>query len=205
MKRHFFLSLFFLTISTNVVLAQSFDLTPPLKKNVLKTFPLGFINKAKVGYEYALNENFSLGGNVALYYMLFKGFTFGPTARVYFSGKAPEGFCLQLQAHYFATSTTLVFEDENFFGGKDRYTYQRTATGVGGGLGFGYQLLFGKSQNISLDVMGGFKFLPVPERAFYARHVSLTGEVKELDYDFIWYLTGPGSFVNCHISVGFLF
>ncbi|MFQ3575584.1 MAG: hypothetical protein SNJ77_04020 [Cytophagales bacterium] len=186
--------------------SQSLGKSPIMPKNVLKAFPIGFINKAKFGYEYAPNQNMTVGFNMALYYMLFKGVTLGPTLRLYFTGTAPHGLFFQLQAHYFSTSTNISLTYDLGSGTRVTRNFTRSASGVGGGFGLGYQFLMGANGNVSLDLMAGLKYLPVPEGAFYVKDTDTFGNtIGEIDYTPFWYLTGPGSIINCHISVGYAF
>jgi hypothetical protein len=198
-----FLIIFSLTINLCCLNAQHYPTISKIRNNeILKIHPLGFLNKAKVGYEYAHNTELSFGLEFALFYFLFEGYRISPFTRLYFSESCPKGFYFQIQGFFFNIKNKIVFKDNTSV---TNSVYYKKASGLGGGVGLGYQFIFGKSQNVSLDIMLGLKNLPVSERAYYAKHITSNGEIFEIDNTSLWYLIGPGSFLNNQICIGLMF
>ena len=166
------------------------SLAQPEKKHVLTISPFGLYNKVKIKYERVLTGRYTSGASLAQYYGVYPGTQFTAFSRLYFAQEAPSGLYGQAQVavyhHKYDTDYT-------------RPELKNSFTSGGAGLGLGYQWLSGKKKNIVVDIMGGFKLYGMPERK---EEIAVEDEVVEA---LSWYTTGPGSYFNGTIAVGYAF
>jgi hypothetical protein len=176
-------------------------------QQVIKFHPSWIFSKIRFQYESVRNEKISIGLLASLHYAWFKGFQIGPMAKLYIGKKeAPNGTYLQVQSQFFSMSCTHTFYVmyTNFF---EEFVQQtKKASGVGFGFGFGKQWIFGSKNNFVIDAMIGLKYHRIPTHAFYFSYVDKNEIFHEnLLPKVIWYLTGPGSLLNNHLAIGYLF
>lgn len=168
--------------------------------------PHGLINKVRIKYENVLNENMTIGAYFNAYYVYFKGFRVDPFIRLYPTGKAPKGFYIQAKVlvGYFNSNLGYDYSYIKQIGGKDTTitlteTQNKNFSTYGGGLGVGYQFLIAKK--MPLDIFIGFQYSKFTAQQTII-HNNLTYTTPD---DVLWYLTGPGSFLNCNLGIGFSF
>ena len=132
-------------LTTNIANAQ---------KNIVRISPLGFLKfKTKLHYERVITDKVSAGLIANYMFGLFNGYRVDPYARFYFQGAAPSGWYLQGKYHLSlmtVNSGTVI----NGYTPPANYGF----TEMGGSLGAGYQVLFGKSKNFVFDVYSCFRF-----------------------------------------------
>lgn len=154
--------------------------------------PLGLLNKLRGKIEYMPDSaSFTLGSFGSLHHPLvfngtdvveYLGITIEPFIRWY-SNQNAQGLYFQLKG----------------FGGIMHYEYyigewgwaeydEGSFLSIGAGAGFGYQTWFGKTNNWYLDA------------GFSLRYATASGEPVEFA---TWHLSGPGSFLNPAIVLGF--
>lgn len=169
--------------------------------------PQGLVNKIRVKYENVLNENITIGAYFNAYYMLYKGIRVDPFVRLYPTGKAPKGFYIQAKAvvGYFNSDLAYDYSYITQVGGTDTTitlteNSKKSFSTYGGGMGIGYQLLVGKGQ-MPIDFFLGFQY----SKFTAPQTIINNGRTYTTSDDVIWYFTGPGSFLNCNIGIGFSF
>jgi len=198
-----------LKLNKLVIIIGFFALTyTSFSQTQLITFaPMGLVNKFRVKYEYALNENLSAGTYFNGYYMIFKGVRLDPFVRLYPTGSAPKGFYIQVKAvvGYFNSNFAYDYSYHTQVNGKDTtitLTEKRSKSfpTYGAGLGIGYQFLVGKHK-MPIDLFLGFQY-----SKFTAPQTVLKDGVEYTTADdVIWCFTGPGSFLNANFGIGFSF
>jgi hypothetical protein len=166
------------------------SLSQPEKKHIVTIAPFGFVNKFKIKYERVLTSKFTTGATFAQYYGTYPGTQFTGFSRLYFGNEAPDGLYLQGQVAVF--KHTYEIDEE-------RPELKQTFTSGGAGIGLGYQWLSGKKKNIVIDIMGGLKLYNMPERK---DEIEIEQEALQ---GISWYYTGPGSFFNGTIGIGYAF
>jgi len=142
--------------------------------------PIRLWNGLRVKLEKPKNNKFTYGGILTYYYdHTFPGIQIAPIARFYFKKHAPEGFYAQakLPVSYFFNADTPV--------------------SFGLGVALGNQILWGKDDRWSLDLNFGFKFITPSFKS--------TGDLGDIVNLGGYYLTGPGSFIDGLISIGYRF
>lgn len=175
---------------------------------VITFAPQGLVNKFRLKYEIVLNENMTAGTYFNVYYMYFKGVRFDPFIRLYPTGKAPKGFYIQAKAivGYFNSDIAYDYSHKyiNLYGDTIDETLtekrNRNFSTYGGGLGIGYQFIIGKKE-MPIDIFLGFQY----SKFTAPQTITFNNETYTTLDDAIWYLTGPGSFLNCNIGIGFSF
>lgn len=171
-----------------------------ISQTTVVTFaPLGFINKFRAKYEVSLNNNISTGTYLNIYYLIFKGVRLDPMVRIYPAGNAPKGFYIQGKAvaGFFNSNIEYTYEREL---DTLRFSENKSFPTFGGGLGMGYQFLIGKHK-FPMDIYLGFQY-----SKFSAPTSAFKDNMKyETTDDALWYLTGPGSFFNMNVGIGFTF
>lgn len=178
---------------------------------VITFAPQGLVNKFRMKYENVLNENMTVGVYFNAYFyslnMYYKGMRVDPFIRLYPTGKAPKGIYIQAKAviGYFNSDLAYDFSYDSQINGKDTtFTLtqmrNRNFSTFGGGMGIGYQLLVGRGQ-MPIDFFIGFQYskFTAPQTIMYNNKTYTTSD------DVVWYVFGPGSFLNCNIGIGFSF
>jgi len=146
---------------------------------VVSVSPIRLWNGLRVKLEKPKNDKFTYGGILTYYYdKNFPCIQIAPIARFYFKKHAPEGFYAQakLPITYFT------------------YAGAENPVSFGLGVALGNQILWGKDDRWSLDLNFGFKFITPPFSSNY--NIGDFGN---------FFLTGPGSFIDGLISVGYRF
>jgi len=159
------------------------------KQNLIK-LSIGVINKVRLGYEYPLNEKFSVGGVVDYYYGEFPGIKLEPFARYYFGRECPTGLYSQARFLYGHFKSELKNPINSYSNGQ-------IFNSIGGGLDLGYQWLSGKNKNIIVDISLGAQFMP--------SKISSTSQRSGAEIDAGFFILGPGAIFNPHLSIGFAF
>jgi hypothetical protein len=177
----------------------------PRKKGVFTFHPLGLVNKFRVKWERAVAADLSVGVIASGYYGFYPGVQVSPFVRAYISKKAPTGFYLQLSAIY--TNNRVIYYVPNSsyssYPQYDESKFQRYRFSTGGaGLGFGYQFLAGVRNNIVIDLMVGGRvmFTPLERSTYYKDPFGFGYTTLNL-----WDITGPASYLNCMVGLGFAF
>jgi len=156
-------------------------------KNIITFAPLGIFNKLRFRYERVVTKSLTLGAQVSYYYQLYPGIQAVAVGRWYFADKgAPFGLYLMGQA---GAAYHNAKESKN-----ELYTY-------GGvfGAGIGYQGALDKKKSIVFDIyIGGKKVVAGSDWNTYLKNGNGVSQ-------FAWEVTGPASFVNCGINVGYRF
>lgn len=161
--------------------------------------PAGLVSKVRLKTEIPLNSNISSGTFISLHYLFFKGPEVEPFIRFYHSDAYPEGFYSQIKisAGYFSSDIeyTNMAPDSTIRTLKKRTSFP----GFGAGFAFGYQYLTRKSRHF--DFFLGFKYMPFLGKEY----IYSDGLLYRTEYDFYWYLLGPGSRFNGHFGIGYSF
>lgn len=161
--------------------------------------PAGFVSKVRLKMEMPLNSTISAGTFLSLHYLFFKGPEAEPFIRFYHSDEWPEGFYSQVKisAGYFTSSIkyTNIAPDSTI------RNLEKTSSfpGFGAGFAFGYQYLTRRSKHF--DFFLGFKYMPFLGKEY----IYSDGLLYRTEYDFYWYLLGPGSRFNGHFGIGYSF
>lgn len=161
--------------------------------------PAGVVNKLRLKYEVSKNDYSGFGFFSSLYYGRFKGFRLEAFYRLYPSRTAPEGFYIQAKI-----SGGYFWSDINYYyiAQADTFSmkYPREFLSPGAGTGLGYQFIYGK-KNRAIDLFFGIHY-----SGFTISRTFLLDNRNYFTEDgFIWYVTGPGSFLNGYFGFGFLF
>ena len=178
---------------------NSFAQTPFENSVIISYAPAGFVSKVRMKAEFPISEKYSTGAFLSLYYLFFKGPEAEPFVRMYLSDEYPEGFYTQLKLSggYFSSNMEFshTFADSSVSSVKQNHSFP----GIGIGLAFGYQYITRKQKH--LDFFIGYKYMPFrgPD------HVYVQGVTHRTEYDFYWYLIGPGSYFNGHFGIGYSF
>jgi len=184
---------FFLVVSLYSFAQNEFE-----KENIFSFAPGGFVNKIRLKFEQAYTKSASFGSHINIYYLLYKGVMIEPFYRYYFSATAPVGIYAQLKASagFFMSKIDYTYED-NFF--SDTKEVRHIFPAYGGGMAAGYQWQTTKSKLI--DVYVGYRIIP-----FLApTYKNIDGFTYNTSYGILWYITGPGSILNCHVGLGYYF
>lgn len=187
------------------------------QNNIISFEPIRLWNGLRFKYERVLGDRFTAGTQATIYYGNYSGYQISPLARFYFKRNAPEGFYAQakIPLGLFKNEYTAFISDDgtnipirDYYGNlingevKDK---KQTFFNAGLGLAVGWQMLFGKTDNWSLDFNMGVKFvsgIPEPEDVYVS------------EYDFTssnawsntgWYLTAPGSIFDVLLTIGYRF
>ena len=169
------------------------------QNKVITYAPMGIVNKLRLKYEFKINDQFSSGTFFNLYYVTYAGPRLDPFIRIYPAGQAPKGLYLQGKAMlgYFSSNVNY-----SYIAGNDTINHkqQTNIPTYGAGIGIGYQFIFGRKKK-PMDLFIGFQFLKYtgPQTIFVNNREYYT------DYDFRWYITGPGSFLNANFGIGYSF
>lgn len=161
-------------------------------ESVVGISPVRLWNGLRIKYEFVFSEKLTFGGTGTYYYGMYPGFQIAPTGRYYLKNNAPEGLYLQgkIVGGYYKTDWyTSEGEDTT-----------KSFTNFGLGAAVGYQMLWGKNSQWSLDLNIGVKFVgnvPKWEDDEY-------GFASALD-NATWYSTGPGSILDGLVSIGYRF
>jgi hypothetical protein len=181
-------------MSTNISAQSAYD-----NQVIFSYAPAGFVSKIRVKFEIPLNTTISTGTFFNLHYLFFKGPEAEPFVRFYHSDEYPEGFYSQikLSAGFFSSRMdyTHTFTDSTIS------TIERNSSfpGFGAGFAFGYQFLTRRSKHF--DFFLGFKYMPFLGKEY----MYSDGLLYKTEYDFYWYLFGPGSRFNGHFGIGYSF
>jgi len=168
--------------------------------SVITFAPMGIVNKFRMKYELSLNNNVSSGVYLNVYYAYFKGVRVDPIIRLYPTGKAPKGFYLQAKAvvGYFNSDLEYKYEIDSVH--TDSVFMSKNFSTFGGGLGIGYQFLIG-SKKFPIDIFLGFQY----SKFTAPQTIKKNGKTYSTSDDLLWYFTGPGSFLNGNVGIGFTF
>ena len=128
--------------------------TVKAQKNIVRISPLGFAKfKAKVHYERTLSDRFSAGLIGNYMFGVYNGVRIEPYARFYVQGTAPAGLYVQGKYHF----SHMTLSKGTVLAGwamPSGYNFSE----MGGSLGVGYQVLFGKDKNFAFDIYSGYRF-----------------------------------------------
>ena len=170
------------------------------KRNLVK-LSIGLLNKVRLGYEHPVNEKFSYGGNLNVYYGSFPGFKVEPFARFYFGSQCPDGLYAQGRILFGSFKKPgLIYYASDLSTGGIKFQ-DKSFTSVGGGLDLGYQWLSGKNKNIVIDFSLGIQIMD-PSKLNETIDIGGT-KYKPENVSFL--TTGPGGIFNPHLSIGYAF
>jgi len=182
-------------------------------KRIITFAPLGIGNKFRFRYEKALSKNFSIGTQITYYHG--QSFSFYPglhtelVGRYYLDATAPNGFYVfgqggfayhQLKVRYDTDINSLSSSTYGNFS-------QLEATGAIAGIGIGYQTTAGANDRFVIDYYFGLKGTFMNTRmdtfkSYSNNNISSSGtEIGMRTY----YISGPGSILNCGFNLGFNF
>jgi hypothetical protein len=149
--------------------------------NIIRISPLGLTNKLKLHYEKVVSTRSAFGIAAALYYSdQDRGSAkIEPHYKFYTSNTAPTGtyiiggptiFMLNnYNFRYTAASEqqAVILANQPFYNAVTREQLittiqQKSFTSIGGCLGFGYQFVFGRSNNFVLDFAAGYQYVNIP-------------------------------------------
>jgi hypothetical protein len=149
--------------------------------NMFRISAFGLVNKLKLHYEKVISTKSALGITAAIYYSdQDRGsIKIEPHYKYFLSSKAPSGTYLiggptifmfnNYNFRYTAGSEqqAVMLANQPFYNAitKDQIITNIQAqsfTTIGGCVGFGYQFLFGKSNNFVLDFAAGYQYAPIP-------------------------------------------
>lgn len=172
---------------THITIAQESN-QEEKRKYFITGAPLGILNKFRIKGEIGLTNWFSAGSQFSFYYGVYPGIQISPFCRFYLGRQAPKGFYFQPSIGFYNHTSNLDYS----INGED-FKGKFTITGVGYGLGIGYQTIFGKNKHTTVDWNIGFKS--------YGANLDGGKSFSGL----VWYTTGPGSLFSGTIQVGYAF
>lgn len=200
--------------------------------NIIRISPLGLTNKLKLHYEKVVSTKSAFGLSAALYYSdQDRGSAkIEPHYKFYTSNTAPTGtyivggptiFMLNNYGFRYTAAPNqqaVILANQPFYNAVTREQLittiqQQTFTSIGGCLGFGYQFVFGRSNNFVIDFAAGYQYVNLPskvkdpvtqERTYQGTDNTYTFKVNYLfsDRKNFFGITSP---IFTRLSVGLLF
>ena len=178
---------------------SGFSQNPEEPKKIISFAPGGFVNKIRLKTEFPLNQKFSTGTYINVYYLFFQGVEVEPILRMYLSEKTPAGFYAQLKLSGGYFSSNMEFSHLMADSSRSTVKQRHSFPGIGVGFALGYQIVSRGGRCI--DFFWGYKYMPFrgPD------YVYVQGVIHRTENDFDWYLMGPGGCFNSHFGIGFSF
>jgi hypothetical protein len=192
-------------------------------KNIFTFAPIGLLNKFRFRYEHVQSKTFTLGAQVTIYHgqliSYFPGVQALAVGRWYLSSTdAPFGFYVMAQGGpaYHKINIRNDSPTYNPATGYSTYDYNaipKDVLGVVIGSAIGYQIALDRQKQIVADFYFGIKGAYVNynfnnnnsnSNNLITRPSSNFGGTDAIEPQF-WFISGPGSYLNCGINFGFSF